>query len=717
MPNHYVHRVGVSTLALMSFAYGGSALAQRVAPTPVQPGSAATSVDEIVVTAEKRPTLLRNVPGGVSVLNAQTLSRARVDNVEDATRLVPGFEFGRSSGEQLAYPTIRGVSPQVFGDPTVSVFQDGFTFANSLKADTEEIFDAERIEVLKGPQATLYGANSLGGAVNIVSNVPSLDTVEGDFRASYGEYDSQLYRGAVSIPIVKDILAVRIGGYYDGRDGYWDNAFNGVEGQDATFQSGARLAVRFRPTDAFESKLIYTYSKTHSDCSDCINPIIGYNPLDPGAVGAGTLDPNHLSETTDTNVPGFYDRSINRVTWENTVRLPGATLTSLTGYGDLDFRSLTDTDRGPGDTIFTDLLVGEQLRVFSEEARAASTGTGPFRWQVGAFYQDSTTDDQLSVGLISPAIQLPISNTGLSFKNFAVFTQDSYRLSNALELQFGLRYDYTTKNQLDNFAGLSATTKSEAWLPKLSLLWHVDSDDTLYATAARGYKTGGTNIVFPGIPPTYAPEYLWNYEAGWKGASPEHHVRYDVAVYYIDWTNQQVQQAVGIFTYLNNAGSTHVYGSEASVHWDPTSHLTFDVGASYNHSRYVNYFDPTALPLYFGFDPNRSGQRTFLSPDFSANLAATYVEPIGGGYDVTFSGNARYTGKESLDTEGVLIGDPYVVANFSISVGDGHKRLTAFVNNAFDERYDTAAFLFAGIQPLTHLGAPRVAGIQFDYHF
>ena len=675
-----------------------------------------TNQEDIIVTAEKRPTLSRDVPGGVSAIDQQALNEARINDIEDATRLVPGFELGRSSGEQLAYPTIRGVSPQVFGDPTVAVLQDGFGFANSLKATTQDIFDASRVEVLKGPQSTLYGANSLGGVVNIISRLPSLTKPEADFRASYGEYDSTIVRGAASLPLINGVLGVRVGAYVNARDGYWDNRFNGREGQDATQEKGARGAVLFRPSETFESSLVYTFSHTSSDCSDCSNPIIGYDPLNATAVGRGTIDVNDLAEYTNTNVPGFYRRTIHRATWNNTLDLGAAKLTSLTGYGHLTFASLTDTDRGPGDTVFADILANERQKVFSEELRVTSDTDGPFRYQVGAYYLNSIDYASTAVNAGLPA-RVGIADGREKFENYAVFTQNAYEVSDRFEVQFGLRYDHAKKTRLDRITGQSIETSSNAWLPKVSALYRLDANNNVYATVSRGYKTGGNNLALLDLPPTYDPEYLWNYEAGLKGVSGDRRLRYDLSAYFIDWSNQQVQQAAGIFTYINNAGKTHIYGAEAALHYNITAQFSVDGTVSYNHSRYKDYFDPTATPVYFGVDPDRSGKRTFYAPDLSASLAGRYVQPIGGGYDVTLAGDARYTGKRSLDTEAILIGNAYVLTNLSISVGDRAKRLTLFANNAFDNRYSLAAFLFTGIPPVTHLGAPRVIGLQADFNF
>ncbi len=710
--------LGSASGLLVIVCAGGAVHAQPVATPPATPSAEpdSTAVEEVVVTAENRPTARRNVAGGVNVLSDALLDEARVNDVEDVTRLVPGFELGRSSGEQLSYPTIRGVSPQVFGDPTVSVFQDGFAFANSLKATTQDIFDAERVEVLRGPQATLYGANSLGGVVNILSRLPALNEFEGEVRASYGEYDTTLLRGAVTLPLVQDRLSVRVGGYLNSRDGYYDNLFNGRDGQDATDEHGARLAARFEPTDRIRSDLVYSFARTTSDCSDCSNPIIGYNPSDPTAVGAGRIDVDNLGEFTNTNIPGYFRRNIHRGTLNNTIDFDNFTLTSLTGYGRLTFASLTDSDRGPGDTVFSDILVDERQRVFSQELRLASSGAGPFRWQVGAYYSDSIINQETEVGLGLPA-RLPIADARERFSTFALFTQNAYQLNDRLELQFGLRYDHAEKRRVDNTTSAAAETDSDALLPRLSLLYRLDDDNNVYATVSRGYKTGGTNLLLPGLPVTYGPEYLWNYEVGLKGATADRRWRYDLSAYYIDWTDQQVQQSLGIFSFITNLGATRIYGAEATVRYTVDPSLSFDVGLSYNHARYRDYFDGTAVPIFFGADPDRSGERNFLSPDLSASVAGRYVRPLSDRFDLTIAGDARYTGRRSLDSEGILIGDAFVLANASISVGDGQTRLTVFANNLFDERYSTAAFLFAGQAPITHLGAPRVAGVQLDYRF
>ena len=708
---------GCSSLALVCALAATPVVAQTAEAIEVaDEADERDSAEVIIVTADKRPTVSRDVTGGVNAVDESLLKEARISDVEDIARLVPGFEIGRSSGDQLAYPSIRGVSPQTFGDPTVAILQDGFGFGTSLKAATQDIFDASTVEVLKGPQATLYGANSLGGVVNIISKLPSLTDFEGDFRASYGEYDSVVLRGAVTIPIASDVFAIRVGGYINSRDGYWDNLFNGVEGQDATTEKGARFAARLRPSDFFDSSLVYTFSRTTSDCSDCTNPIIGYDPANPTAIGKGTIDVNNLAEYTNTNLPGPYRRNIHRATWNNTFDFGGVSLNSVSGYGNLSFFSITDTDRGPGNTIFNDILVDEDQEVFSQELRLASDSASRLRWQVGAYYLNSSIDRFGDVGLGLP-FRIPIINTLDKFENFAVFTQNTYEVSDRFEFQFGLRYDIAEKRQRNRATNVLGKTKSEALLPKVSALYRLDDLNNVYATVSKGYKTGGINSPVPGAPTTYEPESLWNYEVGLKGVSDDRSFRYELSAYYIDWNNQQVQQSSGINLYINNAGATEVYGAEAALHYEATERLGFDVGLTYNHSRYKQYFDPSGVPAFFGANPDRSGKQTFFAPDFSASVAGRYRVPIGGGYDATFAGDARYTSSRALDPASILVGDPYVLANASISVGDEQKRLTLFANNAFDERYSTAGFLFAGLPPVTHYGAPRVAGIQADFSF
>lgn len=706
---------GSACFAVATMLLGSVASAQTASDVAAAEGP----LEEVVVTAEKRPTLSRNVTGSVSVLTDKALDEARITSIEDAVRLIPGVELSKTT--QLQFPIIRGVAPQLTGSPAVAVLQDGFGFANYSQPSVVDMFDVSRFEVLKGPQASLYGQNSLGGVFNIISKLPSLTEVEGDLRASYGSFDSAIVRGAISLPVAKDVFGIRLGAYVNSRDGYWDNLYNGRKGQDAQREKGARVAARFRPTDNFESSLVYSHSDQKRDCADCTNPILGFSISDPTSIGQGRIDTDNLGEFTNTNIPGFLRTKVDRATWNNELDMGAVRLISLTGYGEFVTDAEVDLDRGPGDTypfipgvaFLKSAPFTNEGKVFSEELRLASDGEGRLKWQVGAFY--GWTKGHTDIAFDSTIGLIPIPQPWQRSDTYALFTHNVYSVTDRFDLTLGLRYDiYETKT---GDAAPFIKTENKIWLPKVGVLYKINEYNNIYATVSKGYKPGGLNTV-AGAPTNFKSESIWNSEVGLKGVTADRKLRYDVSAFFLDWTDQQVLQLLtGTISYTSNAGHTRIYGAEAALSYSVTSRFTVDASVSYLNARFVDFIDVSAIPAIFGLNPDREGEAPFGAPDLTVNVAGRYVHPINGGYDITVNGDVRYTGSRSLDGSALLKGDPYVLANFGISVGDDRKRLTLFANNAFDARYTTSDLMLAGVEPATHYGSPRVVGVQADFKF
>jgi iron complex outermembrane receptor protein len=600
------------------------------------------------------------------------------------------------------------------------VFQDGVALGSSVKGGSANFFDLERVEVLKGPQSTLYGANSLGGAITLVSRLPDLDDFGGYARASFGEYASRDYQGAVSIPIQEGVFGIRLSGQLAERDGYWDNIFPGQTGnvggvEDASF----RLSALLEPTSNFRSLMIISTSTTENECGDCVNGISDFNILNPNASTLTDLDGGRLNEFHNQNFIGRFERELNRFTWENTLEIGDMTLTSLTGYAEMSNYSIQDFDRGPGDTFFVEADFNEDFNVFSQELRLQSSGEGPLRWLVGAYFSRSETTNVATGGVGLP-FRIPLLAQADEFENFALFTQNTWEVNDRFELGFGLRYDHADKPSTDLLNNFEFGTSSEEWLPRVSALFRLDDNSNIYAVVSRGYKTGGTNPssgADPLIPRTYDPEYVWNYEIGYKTVSDDRRLRFEAAAYYTDWTDQQVQQAAGFFTYIANAGQTEVWGAEALLAWSPTEQLDLTFAAAYNNSEYVEFVDATAVPFFFGVNPDRSGNSTFLTPDWSLSASANYTQPLSGNLDLRLRGDVRYTGERAMDTSAIYTAPAFTLANVSTSIGTDRVRFEVFADNVFDERYPTVALLFAGLPPLTYLGAPRVVGARIEVNF
>ncbi len=708
---------GAAGIAIATFQT--AALAQSA-------GSKVTDNQEIIVTANKRQESVKDIPFTVNVIGEDALIKNRVQSIEDVARLTPGLEVGVGFGRQTSNTSIRGISPQNFGTATVLTFVDGFT--SGLRNDvTSELFDLERVEVLKGPQSTLYGRNALGGLINYVTKKPSSDW-EGRVQASYGNYNAYAVRAGISGPIAGETLTFRLSGSVTGRDGYFDNLFDGKKNVDGTSDRSVRLALRLAPPGSgFESNLSISYSKSSDDCGDCIQRIVGYNLANPSAVGQRLLDVNNTDRKINQDTLGFFKRPILTVIFNNEVDFGSVKLTSLSGFTQVKTDLLLDFGRNPGPLVInpffnitnaTSNIVDD---VLSQEFRLSSEGNGPFQWIAGVYYynqRDSNKGD-----LFTNFGPIPGNDIIQNRDNYAAFVSGSYKFGDQLTLGLGLRYDVETNDLRDLLLpGPTLKATSKVWLPSASLTYAVSDDANIYAKISRGYRSGGLNSASAtfGPPPisSYAPEFIWNYEAGLKGGNRR--FDYELSGYYMNWTAQQVTSSTGAgLTYITNAGRTRVYGAEARIGLQATDALRFDLGAAWTHSRYLDFNDQSGVPVFYGVSSQRAGQRTLLAPDFSGTAQAEYVQPLSGGWDLTARFGGRYTGKRTIDNASILVPGGYFTADGSLSIGRDKLRATVFANNLFDRNYATFAqlFGFSGLAPLLKAGAPRTFGIQLEAGF
>ncbi len=694
---------------------------------PATPPESGDASQVIIVTAQKRAENIRDVPFSITALDDETLVSNRVQAIEDVARLVPGLEVGVGFGRQTSSITIRGIGPQLFNSATVVTFIDGFT--TGLRTDvTSELFDLERVEVLKGPQATLYGRNAIGGTINYITRPPS-DAPEMRFQAVVGNYGRYTGRASISGAIVPDLLSARLSLSATGRAGYFDNVLTGEENADGISDKSVRLALRLHPGGLFESNLSLSYTRTEDKCGDCVQSIRGYDFNNPRLLGQGAYDVNDLNRTINHEIPvrGFT-RSVYTGVWNNMFDFGATSLTSITGYSRQHLFQDGDLNRLPGPIFFgipiDSSAVTSSRSIFSEELRLASTGDRRFSWLIGAYYYSYWARE--ATDSITPFGVFPSAKSRTRTTNYAAFANGTYEIVEGLRLTLGLRYDYERTTQMDLLSPQpDGRVSSSELLPRISLAYKINDETNIYATVSRGYHSGGINFCFSDnaggfiCPPrTVGPEFVWNYEIGLRGGSGRQ-LSYGLAAYYIDWTDQQVTSNLGFVTFLVNAGTTRIYGLEGELHWNISPQFRIDLAANYNHARYRNFLDLSGVPTFYGVAPQRAGERPLLAPDFSATATAEYRQPIGGGRDVTARASARYTGRRAIDTSAVAIANSYTVADFSVSVGSPELRLTAFVTNAFDKTYATylQLFGFPGIAPLIHAGDPRTFGLQIDASF
>ncbi|MGH6884759.1 MAG: TonB-dependent receptor, partial [Geminicoccales bacterium] len=478
-----------------------------------QDGQPESGLEEIIVTAQKREQRLQDVSLSISVLDEATIEDAGVDEVDDIVLLTPGLDFSQTLGRQNTQPLIRGIAPTFLTDPTVVVLVDGFTLGFTRLVNNSLLFDLERIEVLKGPQATLYGRNALGGVINYITT-PSSDTFGGMLGAEYGSYDSFELNASVTGPLA-ETLSGRVTAGMRSMGGYLDNQFDGAEDVNDEEDVSVRGSLRWVPTDDLEFDFTATYGEGEDGCGDCSHISSVYDRTDPDRfleIGAGLVDFNDTTQTTNMSFLGGYDREDLTVSLNTTWSLPNVTMTSITGYGYID--AVLDGDsNGPSVGSFIPGVDGYTvpiyLRGFSEELRLGSSDDGGLTWLTGLYAYRSTSDSSLYFG--------PARLTGNERKitNYAGFANAEYPLTEFFSVALGLRYDYEEQVFFNKLSGGVTERTASEWLPRVSVSFRPNDQVHWYVTASRGYHAGGFND--PRAPDSeYDSEYVWNYEVGLK---------------------------------------------------------------------------------------------------------------------------------------------------------------------------------------------------------
>lgn len=715
-------RYRAAILAICCITTPGVALAQdenvAQSPAPAEEQSA-----DIIVTAQKREQRLLDVPLSISAIGAEELEEAGISGVQDLASAAPGLVFSETIGRQTTNAIIRGISPQAFADPTVQVLVDGFTLGFNRSGNNAQLFDLERVEILRGPQPTLYGRNALGGIINYVTRKPGND-FEGFVRGEIGSYGTYRASASVGGPIITDILAAQVGASYRKSGGYLDNRFDGSTNINDERDIDVRGHLRFTPTDALEVNFTINHSDTNDDCGDCAVSPVGFDVNDPQSflnIGRGLIDFNTFDLAVNQNFPGYFKREETTGVLNVEYDFGGVTLTSITGAARQTTDLRADTDRQP--TLSTSALGSMFFNVpitnegWSEELRLASDGSGRLIWLVGGYaYQNKRRSQTLSNGVGI------FGDTVVRVTNLAAFANLEYNLTDELSIIGGVRYDWE-KRSLENLRTMTFFEREAGeWLPSATLSFKPTDDLHLYATYTRGYHSGGTNdpAFAPANRPNYEAEFLTNYEIGAKGRLGRN-VTYSLAAFVMDWSNQQITRdspVNPIRTYIENAGKSRIKGIEAAAQVRLVDGFDFNAAISLLDAEFVEYLDPVSARV-FGIDPDFSGNKLSFAPDVSVSAGAQYVFPIGsGGWDARLRGDISMVSDRSFNVTNLLIADGYAVANLYAGVQNERFQFGLFADNAFDERYLTGGSISASVfPPLLTVGKPRVYGIRSEFRF
>jgi iron complex outermembrane recepter protein len=630
-------------------------------------------LEEVTVTAQKREERLQDVPVPVTAVSGQSLIENNQVQLQDYYTQVPGLSLSPSpDGSGAPSLAIRGLATGGYTNPTVGITIDDVPYGSStglgggFSAPDLDPSDLARIEVLRGPQGTLYGASSIGGLLKFVTVDPSTDLLSGRVEGgisstSHGSGVGYALRGAVNVPISDD-LAIRASAF-DRRDpGYIDNVVTGVNGINQTDNYGGHLSALWRIADGVSLKLSGLVQHSDADGSALVAPALG--DLRQDIVQGG----------------GGFEKTIQGYSAKLAAKLGNADLTVLSGYNINKLTNRSDYTQVLGS--FTETQFGvlgtpstnvQSTKTFTQEVRL-SVPIGPsLDWLIGAFYmhQDSTSVTQIFasdptsgrvVGLWLDPDSFPTA-----YAEYAAFSDLTWRITDRLDVQLGGRESQNrqTYNEIiagpydSTFIGLPSPiinpethTKDHSFTYLVTPRLKLSPDLMLYARFASGYRTGGPNPVSAvfSLPTSYKPDTTQNAEVGLKGNFLEHKLSLDMSIYHIDWKDIQIQlvDPRSEQGYYANGSRAKSEGVELSLGSTPLRGLTLSSWVVWNHSVLTESF-PEGSSVYGG-----PGDRLPYASRLSGNVSADWQFPLTSQLSGFIGGQLSYVGNR----EGVFTGTP-----------------------------------------------------------
>jgi iron complex outermembrane receptor protein len=714
---HFLANGAATGLVLASLTLG------IAAPAFAQEASAESEsgVADIVVTAQRREQNLQDVPIAITAFSGEAIERADLNAIDKLSGQVPGLKI--AIGADRTNLAIRGIGTNITNiaaESGVAVNIDGVYLTRTTLTGAT-FSDLAQMEVLRGPQGTLYGRNATGGALNITTRTPD-GTFDGNFSALVGNGGRFRVRGAVGIPISGETLSARVSADYETLSGYRYNLTRNEKADPEDHLSG-RIALRWAPSEALE--VILRASISDDSAPNIIQfgaSVPGpFNPIRQG--GQTSQDPRNIRNDSPSSIE-FKDQIYSATI---SYDLGGVTLKSVTAYQKHRFAQIADVDGTSLLYATVDFL--EDSPATTQELTLSGSSSA-FDWVVGAWYMDDEARALMRFQL--PGVGRPpfAFDYTQKTKAFAVFGQATYSVTDSLRVTAGLRYSEEKKTLFQILPGPpgapgcpSTVNKYDDLSPKFGIDFDLAENVMIYASATKGFKAGGGNVSVCGN--IYAPEELWAYEAGIKSQWLDNRVRLNLNGYYYDYTGYQASQLVNNpapTAIITNAASAKVKGIEGELLVEPINGLTLSVNAAWADSEFGNF----VTTAQFGGPPvNVTGNRLALTPEFSGNLAAQYETPVGDSGLFTIRFEHNWSSSFFFDPyNNPLTGQgAYGRSNARIAYGFEAGSLkgleiSAFVNNIQDKdilnRADGSG-IFGGTR--LSYERPRTFGAEMRYRF
>jgi iron complex outermembrane recepter protein len=708
-------------------------------------------LEEVTVTAQRRAESLMTVPISISAVTAASIEKQNIQGVEDVLANVPNVSFVSLGSRDRKEISLRGISNQLnpFTDvrsSTYAFYIDEFNVA--VGTSNPEILDLERIEVLRGPQGTYFGRNAVGGAINVITKAPDNDWFS-EIGLGYGNFDTKEAHLIVNAPIIDGKLAVRASGQMRETDGWIKNINPIGGGNDGEFNT-ARITARFTPNENLTWDLNYSY--TDGEEGMRVGVPTGFLTATWRAVYYQNRPGNVASE----DGVGFYPTNDNRVNFNRpqsvgsdfeyvSSRLQydfdAVTLTAVAGRLTSSLFNFGDVDGGSPDFFYEDLKIDREST--SGELRLASRNPQKIEWSVGAIVgQDSGLQDQSTFhGAQSPlgrpnGVEVTGADSDTTTDYWALFAQATWNISDAWKLVVGGRYSEEKIDTLGETRSNGIITgandraaKFDDFSPRVTLSWSPADLGLVYATASKGFKSGGTQTTGTvQLRNEYDPEELWNYELGWKVELLDRRLRLDVSAFYMDWKNVQqfirfqfIDQATGLLrgvTGVDNATSATSQGVEFSIDGVVTDHFRVGAQVGYLDATYGDYTNA----LIDGAVINASGKRLINAPEWTLGANAEYSREVFGN-DGFVRAEWQHRSEQLSNTFALryevypFISPSYDVVNLRAGLGNERWRVNVYAENVFDEAFFSAAYekaFYSGVQVEPSV---RNYGVEFRYRF
>ncbi len=757
------HNLLIST-AICCVAFTTTAYAQALppssTPTATTVSSDATTTDtadtgigDIIVTANRRAENLQQVPISVAAFKGEALKVLGVVNVVDLPQITPGLGFTRTIAGTNAF--LRGVGTTTAGYSTevpIATYIDGLYLPNSA-ASSFSFNNIERVEVLKGPQGTLYGRNTTGGLIQVITKDPGADTSI-DTSISYGNYDTIQANFYGSTPLTENLAINFAALFIDQIDGWGTNVFTGK--QAYTFEDlGFQAKLQWKPGPDTKVTLRGFYDRTKTDEGDAVGVFPGTVSSD-GTRNTGEYNIN--SRLTPYARQRIYSISLKA---EHTFNF--ATVSSLTGYINNESPSLQTQAPVLGTTAPGQSAINfggrQRARTFEQEFQITSNSTGPFKWLAGAFfYDDQTTIDNkvygTCIGLVcSPGITPSDTMGHQHTRSYSGYGEGTYSFRTGTHVTLGLRYTSDEKvftgiitplagfpSSIAAFPPTFVTTPAQSGIAtdvtfnkltyKAVLAQDLTDEIHVYASYNRGFKSGGFNpTTFTN--PASAPEVLDDFEVGVKSELFDRLLRLNVAGFYYNYRGIQLRATVPPAppgsSILFNAASAHNYGADVDFVLAPAKGLTINGGFEFLNARYTNFpagiltiprvVTGTILGGNISTTANLTGFQEPQAPDFSASIGVTYVVPTSIG-EFELNANDGYRSSFSWEPDNRLRQAAYHLVNAAITYRPVNSRfsLQVFARNLNGAYYAVSAAAGSGGDAFLP-GAPRTYGARARYNF